>query len=300
MCSTGWFLTYPKLDMSHQEVLELLQQKDKAIKEYTIARELHKDGTPHFHVYIRLFAEFDCRDCRYWDLQGQHGYYETAKSPKKIFSYITKDGDYISNIENIGTKKEAADKKKSVAYLAIMKGKLALKDYIESDPILWGASAQLEKADAAYKRIVAASSQLPRCTDFIPNTFGKTLLIKSQKNRHYWFWSVSPNTGKTTFLQSIESTFSSFRLSVEEKFQANVVHGCQFVLIDEYSTGLLKITQLNQMCDGTYQYPRKGADAVSLPGSIVLVCGNVNPLEIYSEKHHPLIKARFEIFCLDV
>jgi hypothetical protein len=55
------------------------------------------------------------------------------------------------------------------------------------------------------------------------------------------------------------------------------------------------------MCDGTYPYPVKGSTSFALPNSIVLICGNKNPLDIYQDPvHQDLIKARFTIIDLDV
>ena len=83
------------------------------------------------------------------------------------------------------------------------------------------------------------------------------------------------------------------------KYQAPAAHS-QFVLLDEYSIGHLTVTQLNMMCDGTYQYPVKGLEPFRPQKAVVLVCGNRCPLEIYDSKHPELLKARFNIICLDV
>jgi len=84
-----------------------------------------------------------------------------------------------------------------------------------------------------------------------------------------------------------------------EKYQAaHPDH--QFVLLDEYSTAKLTITDLNQMCDSTYQYPVKGGTPVTLKNAIVLLCGNKPPTEVYTtESNWPLINARFNLICLD-
>ena len=52
LCSKSLFLTYPKIDIS---VIEVKEQLEKIlirykISEYAIAKELHKDGTPHIHA----------------------------------------------------------------------------------------------------------------------------------------------------------------------------------------------------------------------------------------------------------
>ena len=47
-------LTYPRLDETKEQVLGALMEKRLSIKDYIVARELHNDGTPHIHVYLKL------------------------------------------------------------------------------------------------------------------------------------------------------------------------------------------------------------------------------------------------------
>ena len=49
----GWFLTYPKCDVTPQAALEYLKEKF-TIEEYVIAQEEHKDGTLHLHAFIKV------------------------------------------------------------------------------------------------------------------------------------------------------------------------------------------------------------------------------------------------------
>jgi len=69
------------------------------------------------------------------------------------------------------------------------------------------------------------------------------------------------------------------------------------LLLDEYSTPHLKVTQLNQMADGTYQYPQKGEEATGAD-VIMLVTGNKHPAQIYTETY-PYIEARFNVLNID-
>lgn len=105
----------------------------------------------------------------------------------------------------------------------------------------------------------------PNCTDFIPNTWGLELplLDDDEKQKHYWFWSSEPNVGKTTFLKSLDKEFRCSWYNKSELYQA-IHDDTQFILIDEYSTADLRVTQINQMCDGTYQYPRKGTGSITI------------------------------------
>ena len=51
---------------------------------------------------------------------------------------------------------------------------------------------------------------LPRCQGFIPNSFGQILTVSECKQRHYWFWSETPNKGKLRFLGQFKTSFLAF------------------------------------------------------------------------------------------
>lgn len=294
----SFFLTYPKLDMSKEAALEALKLKlvGRPIQGAVVCRELHQDGTPHIHAYVLLEKEFNCKSATFWDINGHHGNYQTARNINSVAQYIKKDGDYIE-LGTIDWKEKLDAKKEHRKYLGkqLIEG-VKLVDLVKEHPELIFDYKKIHENLELFKAHNAPV--LPKCIGFIPNTWGIICPVLETKHRHYWFWSDQPNKGKTTFLESIRAKYPSMWYSWNEKFQT-YVKDPQFVLIDEYSTGHLTVTQLNMMCDGTYQYPVKGTAGFQLTKPIVLVCGNRNPLDIYDEKHHELIKARFIINCLD-
>jgi len=292
----GWFLTYPKCSLTKEEVLQALKEKRAALKQVIVCRELHEDGEPHLHCYLYYEKSFSCKNERFFDLGSYHPNIQAAKSLRAVQAYIKKDGDFIEEGIDYRAELAAIGQHKAVLGKRLLNGE-SLVDLTTEYPELIFKFRDIEANVAAYFR--AKVPVLPRCEGFIPNSFGIITPVLSHKQRHYWFWSESANKGKTTFLRSIQAQFPSLWYNKAEKYQTPSPF-VQFVLLDEYSVGHLTVTQLNEMCDGTYQYPVKGTGAVQLPGAIVLVCGNKCPLEIYSEPHHCLLKARFLINCLDV
>lgn len=287
----GWFLTYPRCPLDPKDLLLGLQQAPKTppIKEYVICRELHADGTPHLHAFVKYDRKIGfCRDR--WIVDGYQGDFQAAKSWWAVQAYIKKGGDYISNFEV-----DAAQAKKAARNKALM-----------NTPIL----ELLEKSLITPFQVIPLINNLkiinelkcpvlPRCEGFIPNTFGLVLPIRSQKQRHYWFWSEQPDKGKTTFLKALSTQYTCYLYNVNEKFQ-DPKESTQFLLFDEYSTAKVFLTDLNSMCDGTYKYPKKGLPAVTLEEPIVIICGNRRPEEVYTtEANWPLINARFNVVCLD-
>jgi hypothetical protein len=72
----------------------------------------------------------------------------------------------------------------------------------------------------------------------------------------------------------------------------------QFILIDEYTTADIKVTVLNAMCDGTYQYPSKGGASTRIKEPIIIICGNKDPSEMYPNAYQ-FLEARFVVLCAD-
>jgi hypothetical protein len=164
-------------------------------------------------------------------------------------------------------------------------------EIVEDHPHLLANFASVDKNFRLYQRAIRRPK--PTCEDFIPNPWSELMPLVKAKKRHYWIFSACPNVGKTTeFLEPLSEKFRCSWYSKSETFQA--VHiDTQFVLIDEYSEAHLKVTQLNEMCDGNYQYPVKGGYPVQVK-AVLLICGNKNPKELYP-KAHMFLEARFNV-----
>lgn len=100
------FATYSQCPLPKDHVLACLQSLVN-IREYIVAEELHKDGESHIHVYLRLCKRINTVNCRYFDLEGleetngrkpiYHPNLGSARSPKNVIRYCTKDGNYLTN-----------------------------------------------------------------------------------------------------------------------------------------------------------------------------------------------------------
>lgn len=126
----GWFLTYSQVgELKCSTVLEHLQSLVHGARadsgdlgDYIVAAEDHKDGGRHIHVYAQFtkgvrrseIAVFDMLVFRTtqrhtWmgtrveeeEPTAYHGNYQAARSPLAVCKYITKDGDFITNIVNV-------------------------------------------------------------------------------------------------------------------------------------------------------------------------------------------------------
>lgn len=92
------FLTYPQVGNAvTKEALREFFVENKKCADYTIGQESHSDGGIHFHCLIRWNEVYSTTNERHFDIAGCHPNIQTARSPKAIYAYVTKDGDYISN-----------------------------------------------------------------------------------------------------------------------------------------------------------------------------------------------------------
>lgn len=93
------FLTYPKCPIDPLTALPLLEAM-LDFEEYVIAQELHEDGEKHLHVYLRRGQgkKWNIRDPRRLDLSGHHGNYQSVRNANAVKKYVTKDGNYVTNM----------------------------------------------------------------------------------------------------------------------------------------------------------------------------------------------------------
>lgn len=96
----GWFLTYSQCSGTKEELLEFLRTID-TVEEYAIAREEHSDGGQHFHVFVRFRTGVRWRDVLLFKFGARTADAQAARSVRAVIKYVEKDGDYISNIENL-------------------------------------------------------------------------------------------------------------------------------------------------------------------------------------------------------
>lgn len=92
--------------MSALHVLEQLQSNTYLHQfKYVIAKEHHQDGATHFHVIIIQEQKVDIKNPNALDIQFQqqnfHGNYFPVKSLTHAITYVCKNNQYITNLENL-------------------------------------------------------------------------------------------------------------------------------------------------------------------------------------------------------
>lgn len=99
----GFFLTFPQAAGIDLEQLFLHfrdnwihQASGKKPIDVVVARELHEDGQPHFHCFLRFDQQVDILSQNAFDFNGKHPNIQSARSSKNVIKYCTKEGDFKS------------------------------------------------------------------------------------------------------------------------------------------------------------------------------------------------------------
>lgn len=111
------FLTYPKCELERYNLMSFLHQVHPDMVYCIIAKENHKDGTPHLHALVTTSKKVDTRDNRFWDLYGFHGNYQAARDTDDVRGYLLKTdkeplefGEYESNKQTAVQKRAKRNK----------------------------------------------------------------------------------------------------------------------------------------------------------------------------------------------
>lgn len=97
------FLTYSQTPKRFSSEVVLRKISEKAgVEEYLISQERHSDGGYHIYGYFKFTEKLDTRATDYFDLeyyrQGYHPNIQKVTKVWKLWDYIKKDKQYITNI----------------------------------------------------------------------------------------------------------------------------------------------------------------------------------------------------------
>lgn len=97
--ATKVLLTYPNCpDVDHHALYDHLITLGKGPITYAlVCRELHQDGTPHFHAFILWQKKQNVLDAtHFFDFEQHHpNIVANVRSVEKCIEYVKKDGDIL-------------------------------------------------------------------------------------------------------------------------------------------------------------------------------------------------------------
>lgn len=250
------FLTYPRCTLSKEEVLQALQDKFD-VESYTIARELHQDGTPHLHCYITFSAKIDTRDSRAFDVVGFHPNIKKVnkgQAARNIQAYTQKGGDYVTNRDEVLGKR-------AMLFKSLQEEGDLSSTFVRKHPEIM-----------AYN-----PSSLRQWLSIIRPP--RQVLESSQKRRHIWLHGPS-NTGKTVWLRAYRMLSEAVEIPDNDDW-CMIRPTTDVVYKDEFKGGL-SVQKLNRVCDGDCQLNVKGGSTF-LGLVVVVIVSNYSILQTYAQ-----------------
>lgn len=293
--SSQLFLTYPQCKLSKDEVLlQLLGKFPNNLFHYIIAHELHKNGDDHIHAYLKFSEPVRTKSSSFADLvhpdtqQVYHGNYQGCRSAKNVVKYVTKDEDYISDLD-VPSIVAGKSSRKAICQKILSGTELA--EIAQDHPEIIFGYTKLKLDVQTFKEDMAPRK--PSLPTFLPNPWGLVLpSFKKAKKRHYWIYSTKPNLGKTflfakPLVEEYRAVIAAGNLSVW-----NVEVSTQLLILDDYNHAALRYNDLNTICDGTYCFKRAYRGVVQLSNFLVIVLSNQCIKDIYPNMYE-LLYARF-------
>lgn len=89
----SFLLTYPKCNLTCEELKDGLLALNMDIEALRIGREHHADGSLHLHVYCRLNTRLTSRNSRHFDIAGHHPNISAGvRNHRQAWDYVGKEG----------------------------------------------------------------------------------------------------------------------------------------------------------------------------------------------------------------
>lgn len=133
------FLTFPKCPLSLESAKEQLLSKSAlvSVTGHVIAQEKHADDTLHLHVYLEAEEPLSVGSATALDLTGEdgtnyHGNYQSVRSRSRVLKYVTKDGQYLTNLGDLVP--STTNPWKRARELAASEGLAAAINFLEEEP----------------------------------------------------------------------------------------------------------------------------------------------------------------------
>lgn len=308
------FLTYPQCDATTEYVEGALRSKLKHFEWAAIARELHADGHPHIHVFVRLTKPcgFTSPTCLDMVLPGGivvHGNYQAARDPGASLNYVIKDGEVRwvnTTLDDARACFTTAGRKRNATEI-IMEELDAGKDITEigSDHpehmtfimlhmdrlTAYHTQKTLAKARPTLTFVKAQTAFPCRIED---QSICKWLNDNISKDRAFsqkQLWIHGPTChGKTTLKNTLSQCLRTYSVPNEDFYDDYKDTLYDLVIFDEYGQANCKTIQwLNAFVDGsTTPLRQKGRQTVKRKNLPIIVLSNMSIREIYHKCSEPI------------
>lgn len=291
-------MTYPQFlgDDISDGLLDFLYTRFSDTIFCIVAREAHKDGSPHYHCLLSTSDHHHVRDSSFFDFAGRHGNYQGCRNTKRTYQYCTKAGSF----------KERGQQH----FLNTSETREEFLQRIIADP---NPTASFNSATRAgqipirgYKRLrddffaVLGIRNTPTVEPMLNVRFNActigtqlTYLFKSTfKYKQLYIWGP-PNTGKTSLLQQYDQRYI-FHAPNNNDWQGLDENFHKMIVFDEFH-GQIPLSIILQLLQGTRVRLNTKGGSVDISKNLPKIfLSNVSPKNCY--KHSDAFMTRLTVF----
>lgn len=326
---TNLFLTYPQCGLLPTEAEATLKLKLKHYEWSVWGKELHDDGAPHLHVFVRLTTPCNFKSATCLDLVGpggvvSHGNYQVARDPKASLDYCVKDNNVECFNITLGDARAfftAAGRKRNATELIMTEmeqGKdlrEVANDYPEHMTFIMlhydrltkfyqqGRLLSIAKTKLTFVR--AQTSFPPRLEDSLICQWLNKNLKKTRPFSQCQLWIHGPTKhGKTTLKNELKKSLRIYSVPNEDFYDAYKDSLWDLIVFDEFQFGKT-ITWMNSFVDGSETCLRTKFGQVLKENNLpVLVLSNFPPDQCWPKvalekpDHLETLTRRFQVIHL--
>jgi DNA replication protein DnaC len=183
-----FFLTFPHCNEDKKSIFNwfLVKHKPDVI---LVAKEKHKDGDYHFHIWLEYKESKTIRNCNYFDFEGYHcniGKIRKTEcnSRKNVIKYMMKED---KDILNFGCDLNTKNNKRCNIALKLMNGETLL-NIINTYPEEYYNYEKLRKIGNLYKNDTCKIGKIIKRACFWiygPTGIGKSMLVRESFDEIY-------------------------------------------------------------------------------------------------------------------
>lgn len=177
------FLTYPRCLASKDDLITASCFKGRKVKAILVAKELHKDGTPHLHAVVEFSKVLQTTDCRFFDFsvndECYHGCYSSVRHLSHALRYCKKGGDYVQQGDFMDYSSQSEIQKRARRNKMLLE--VPLDHLVDQGVIAIGQYDQFKRSVISYRLDSAESvPKIPRICIWIYGStgIGKSLWVR--------------------------------------------------------------------------------------------------------------------------
>lgn len=241
-------------------------------------------GRPHWQAFVKFISKRSKPKCL--ELIPRASWGPVTVERAEAISYGIKADTRIDGPLEHGIKPTAADRHSVGGQRTKEQWDLIKKCIINNDKQLIPTDVVLKyNLESRFTKLNKFWSEDPRCPilpPWLPNPWGLLLpAYKKSKKRHYWIYSPLPNRGKTTqFAEPLAREYLCY-IKAGTPLYWVIAGNEQAVILDDYNYAGLKWHELNQLCDGTYEYRIFMGGLLKLDHPLIIVLSNQSLSDIY-------------------